>query len=63
MEYVIAILIMAGCAWSSYRVGVREGAARTVDKLHDARIIAYNHKGDIVPNKFFVEDWLYFYYK
>lgn len=56
MEYVIAILIMAGCAWSSYRVGVREGAARTVDKLHDARIIAYNHKGDIVPNKFFVED-------
>ena len=24
-----------------------------VGNLHEAKIIAYNHKGDIVPNKFF----------
>jgi len=37
----------------SYKQGVREGAEATIDRLHQYKIISYNHKGDIVPNPMF----------
>ena len=53
IEIIIFVGCMAGASWQAWKAGIKEGATRTVDKLHEAKIIAYNHKGDIVPNKFF----------
>ena len=53
IEFIIFALCMAGCSYQAFRGGIKEGAERTVDKLHQARIIAYDNKGNIVPNKFF----------
>lgn len=53
IEFVIFSICLAGCSYMSYKQGVREGAAATIDKLHHYKIISYNHKGDIVPNPMF----------
>lgn len=53
IEFIIFAVCMAGASWQAWKAGIKEGASRTVDKLHDAKIIAYNHEGNIVPNKFF----------
>ena len=37
----------------AYNIGVREGAAHTVDKLHKMKIISYDNEGNIKPNPFF----------
>tara|TARA_Y100000361_G_C10946512_1_gene231512 strand:- start:342 stop:518 length:177 start_codon:yes stop_codon:yes gene_type:complete len=51
---IICLVILLGlCAWRSYEIGIREGASRTVDKLHEAKIICYDNKGNIKPNPFF----------
>lgn len=53
MEYAILILFTIACAYFSFNAGVKDGAARTVDKLHEAKIICYDNKGNIRPNPFF----------
>jgi len=53
--YILFFLILIGCGWSSYKLGldegVRVGAANTVDVLHSYKIISYNKNGDIIPYK------------
>jgi hypothetical protein len=53
IQFICLCLLIAGCAYRSYNLGIREGASRTVDKLHEAKIICYDNKGNIKPNPFF----------
>jgi len=52
MEYVFFILII-GVGWSSYKIGIREGSEKMIDKLHEIGVITYDEKGRIKPNPFF----------
>lgn len=56
IEFIIFTICLTGCSFMSYKQGVVAGASATIDKLHDYKIISYNHKGDIVPNPMF-EDY------
>jgi len=53
IEIIIFVTCLIGASWRAWQLGIREGAARTVDKLHEKRIIRFDHKGDIRPNEWF----------
>jgi hypothetical protein len=53
VEAIVFIVCMIGSSYQAYKIGLRLGAEHTIDHLHTAKIIAYDHKGNIVPNKFF----------
>jgi len=53
MEYLIIILFCVGACYEFYQRGIKEGCHRTVEKLHEAKIIAFDNKGEIYPNPFF----------
>jgi hypothetical protein len=53
MEYFILGCIISIAAYQAFQIGIREGAERAVKHLHTAKIISYDNKGNIVPNKFF----------
>ena len=53
IEAIVFIICLAGSSYQAYRKGLRLGAEFTIDRLHDQRIISYDDKGNIVPNKFF----------
>lgn len=55
MEYLIFAAIISLCAYQSWQLGVREGAERTVKKLHQEKIISVAVNGDIKPNPFYIE--------
>lgn len=55
MEYLFFAGIISLCAYQSWQLGVREGAERTVKKLHQEKIIAIKRNGDIYPNPFYIE--------
>ena len=39
--------------WASYREGLKEGAERVIQVLHEKKIISYDDTGQIYPNPFF----------
>jgi len=55
--YIIFLVILAGCAYSSFKIGhnegVRAGAESTIEVLHDNKVISFDNKGNIVPNPYF----------
>lgn len=53
IEFIVFLVCLAGCAWQSFQIGIKEGAERAVKKLMEERIISIKLNGDIVPNKFF----------
>tara|TARA_B100000287_G_scaffold286803_1_gene270364 strand:+ start:357 stop:530 length:174 start_codon:yes stop_codon:yes gene_type:complete len=53
VEYIIFAVCIGACGYQCYNAGIREGAAKAVDRLHEAKIIRYDHKGNIVPNEWF----------
>lgn len=53
MEYLILSTVIIGVGWSSYKIGVREGSTRMIDKLHEIGVIRYDEEGRIKPNPFF----------
>jgi len=53
IELIIFIICLIGASWQAWRIGLREGASRTIDKLHKERIIRYDHEGHIRPNEWF----------
>lgn len=53
IEIIIFIICLIGASWRAWQLGIREGAARAVDKLHEKKIIRFDHKGDIRPNEWF----------
>ena len=55
MEYILFCVIISLCAWHSWKLGIREGAERTVKKLHQEKIISVALNGDIKPNPFYIE--------
>jgi len=56
MEYILFCVIISLCAWHSWKLGIREGCARTVTKLQEEKIISIKPNGDISPNLFWVEN-------
>ena len=53
IEFIVFLICLAGCAWQSFQIGIKEGCERTVKKLAQEKIITFKLNGDIVPNKFF----------
>ena len=53
---IVVILLSAGYGMYMHKQGIREGAARTVNKLHEMKVICYDNEGNIKPNPFFQED-------
>jgi len=53
IEIIVFAICLIGASWQSYQSGIKEGASRTVDKLHTHGIIRFDTKGNIKPNKFF----------
>ena len=49
------IIVLAGCAWTSYKIGRRDGAESLLEILHKQKIIAYDHNGEVRPNPFYQE--------
>ena len=55
------ILLVCGlcCAWTSYKIGRKEGAEAALNILYQQKIICYDNKGNIKPNPFFDhEPWV-----
>ena len=56
----IEIMIVGACGlglgWSCWHAGLKHGAERTVEILHQNKIICYDRKGDIKPNQFWQDD-------
>ena len=52
----IIMLVAIGCAWSSYKIGRKEGAEAALEILYNKKIICYDDKGNIKPNPFFDHD-------
>jgi len=55
VEYLLLAIIIAACGYRSFQIGVREGAERTIKKLHEEKIISVHTNGDIKPNPFYIE--------
>ena len=49
---IFAVCLTAG-SWRAYKIGLRDGSSRTIDQLHEKRIIRYDHEGNIRPNEWF----------
>lgn len=56
MELLIPAILIIGCGWSSYKIGRADGAEALLEILHKRRIIAYDEKGNIKPNPFFLPE-------
>jgi hypothetical protein len=53
MEYLILSVVIAVAAYQSFQIGIREGAERTIRKLHEEKIISVARGGEISPNMFY----------
>lgn len=51
MEYLIFAACIFGVGYSSYKIGVREGAERTVEKLIESRLLKIDHRGNLTSGK------------
>jgi len=50
--FLLSMLTGIACQWC-YNKGIREGADRCINMLHQQKVIAYDNKGEIYPNPFF----------
>ena len=55
MEYFILCVVISLCGYYSFNIGIREGAERTLKKLHQEKIISVAPDGDIKPKPFYIE--------
>tara|TARA_B100001113_G_C21039040_1_gene591463 strand:+ start:929 stop:1114 length:186 start_codon:yes stop_codon:yes gene_type:complete len=53
IEFLLISILCGVACHNFYKVGIREGADRTINLLHDQKIIAYDNEGQIYPNPFF----------
>ena len=56
MEYFLLCLVVVLSGYQSWKLGIKEGCARTVTKLSEEKIISIKPNGDISPNQFWVEN-------
>jgi|TARA_B100001094_G_scaffold327500_1_gene385862 hypothetical protein len=50
------ILISLACGFAchyAYKLGIKEGAERTIKVLHKEKVISYDSEGQIYPNPFY----------
>ena len=50
------ILISLACGFAchyAYKLGIKEGAERTIKVLHEEKVISYDSEGQIYPNPFY----------
>jgi hypothetical protein len=52
-EILILIPVLVACAYTSYKIGRRDGAESLMVVLHKQKIICYDDKGNVKPNPFF----------
>ena len=55
-EAWVVFICALGFGWSCWKAGIKQGAEDCVELLHAKKIIRYDNKGDIKPNKFFKEE-------
>jgi hypothetical protein len=53
MEYIILACIISVATYQAFQIGIREGAERTIRKLHEEKIISVARGGEISPNPFY----------
>lgn len=54
--YITLAVITSACAWSSYRIGRKDGAGAMLDILQSQKIISYDVKGNVIPNPFYIPE-------
>jgi len=52
-EFLIGIIVVSGAAWSSYKIGRKDGAEKLLTILQKQKIICYDENGHIKPNPFY----------
>lgn len=52
-SFIIFTICLFGCSYYSRKEGLKVGAEETINRLHQAKIISYDDKGNIVPNPFY----------
>jgi len=50
LYYGITLILILGAAYTSYRIGIREGAESLLSFLEEARVINIDDKDNITPN-------------
>lgn len=53
IQIVCLAILLIGCGKHSYKLGLKDGANKTVDMLREAKIICHDDQGNIKPNPFF----------
>jgi hypothetical protein len=51
--YIIILICILGAGYQAFQIGIREGAERTIRKLHEKKIISVDKGGEISPNPFY----------
>lgn len=54
IEFIIFSICLFGCGYKAFQIGIKEGAERTLTKLHETKIIAFDERGNIKPNPFYI---------
>lgn len=54
--YAITFICILGAGYQAFQIGIREGAERTIRKLHEKKIINVDRGGEISPNLFYTKD-------
>jgi hypothetical protein len=50
MEIIITVAIcIIGVGWTSYKIGIREGAEKMLEQLQEGKIIFIDDEGQISP--------------
>jgi hypothetical protein len=55
-QEIILIVCAFGFGYSSFKAGLKQGRAGALDFLREKKIITYDNKGNIQPNKFYQEE-------
>ena len=55
-EALIVAICGLGLGYSCWKAGLKSGAERTIEILHQKRIICYDNIGDVKPNQFWQEE-------
>jgi len=53
-EFAVLAIVVITSGYSSYRIGLREGAGNMLDLLQQQRIIQYDKDGNITPNPYYI---------
>ena len=55
-QELILIACAFGFGYSCWKAGLKQGGATALELLREKKIITYDNKGDIKPNKFYQDE-------